>query len=997
VRIEPRASFTTFLVALIFGLFSQPAVAQTPVWQHPGIWVSQAQLDYVKQQFAAGAQPFTAAINTAQGSIWGTLYGAQGSKADVLNGTAYSDINGVSQKIPLIIPPQTEGTTYGNNISFGNALPINVIEGQVVCGSGTRTEPGTNPIGSTPQEIRVGCDEELNSASVAYTQALLWAITGNAQYATSAMEVMDYYSGYILNEPSGSPVTSMPTAVSFKGYVYTTYTASSSSGTGVYDYSVPDNLEEANKVFSNAPLQATWASPQWMAAAEILHSYQQSPGVTLNWPGYSAFVNMLTTYYYTPWLAHDAYYDDHNGNWILTLLDTRMSYSVLTENPTIYNAAIAEWELTVPATYYSFAQDSGFKDLQGNPAPFTYPNGPSDTSSQSVTSGYGWNGQTIFNASTDGIGQETCRDAAHAQYSLSASSSTAETAWIQGNPELYTSQQARLASAMEFQSAIQIAAINATGINNINQAASAAVKTSKLGAPYSGNLCLGGNANSPGGYVPIVKGTMEKGHTALATRLNVPLPNTIQYLVNNVRPITDSLNWGSMVSPTKTGPNNQIANDRMGVFWETMTNASGPAYVAPVLPTAPANLTALAPSSTSITLSWTASTDSASTITGYNIYRNHVLIATSPTPSFTDTSVVSSTLYNYIIYAVDAAHNQSLSSNSVFITTPSTGGTGTGPTAPSGLTATAVSSTLVNLSWSASTDSSSAITGYTITRNGAVIATSSSTSYSDTTVGASTTYTYTVTATDAAGNTSPASNAATVTTPGAVITITATNQTMVEGATVPPTAYTVSPNIQLTTNPVCKDAAQSTSVPGTYSIVCNGAALAGYTFDYINGTMNVTAAPQVITITATSQTMTFGDSTPTPKYTVSPSVSLTTKPGCVDSATSTTLPGQYQSITCSGAIKAGYTFTYVTGTLTITPLSVTIEARSQHMKVGKAVPTLTYEVKPSSATLTTQPTCTTTPLATSSSPVGTYTINCSGAVGAGYTFVYDSANLTIEN
>jgi len=161
--------------------------------------------------------------------------------------------------------------------------------------------------------------------------------------------------------------------------------------------------------------------------------------------------------------------------------------------------------------------------------------------------------------------------------------------------------------------------------------------------------------------------------------------------------------------------------------------------------------------------------------------------------------------------------------------------------------------------------------------------------------------------------------------------------------------------------------------------------------------MTVTAAPQVITITATSQTMTYGDSTPTPKYTVSPSVSLTTKPGCVDSATSTTLPGQYQSITCSGAIKAGYTFTYVTGTLTITPLSVTIEARSQHMKVGEAVPTLTYEVKPSSATLTTQPTCTTTPLATSSSPVGTYTINCSGAVGAGYTFVYDSANLTIEN
>jgi MBG domain (YGX type) len=45
--------------------------------------------------------------------------------------------------------------------------------------------------------------------------------------------------------------------------------------------------------------------------------------------------------------------------------------------------------------------------------------------------------------------------------------------------------------------------------------------------------------------------------------------------------------------------------------------------------------------------------------------------------------------------------------------------------------------------------------------------------------------------------------------------------------------------------------------------------------------------------------------------------------------------------------------------------------------------------------LGTNPTCTTT--ATSSSPVGTYPITCSGAEGVGYSFTYVNGTLTIEN
>jgi len=89
----------------------------------------------------------------------------------------------------------------------------------------------------------------------------------------------------------------------------------------------------------------------------------------------------------------------------------------------------------------------------------------------------------------------------------------------------------------------------------------------------------------------------------------------------------------------------------------------------------------------------------------------------------------------------------------------------TPPTAPANLTATAVSSGQVNLAWTASTDNVG-VTGYNVYRNGAFLASATATSYSDTTTQASTTYSYTVYAVDAAGNVSPASNTAAVTTPG---------------------------------------------------------------------------------------------------------------------------------------------------------------------------------------------------------------------------------------
>src|SRR6185437_2417550 len=92
------------------------------------------------------------------------------------------------------------------------------------------------------------------------------------------------------------------------------------------------------------------------------------------------------------------------------------------------------------------------------------------------------------------------------------------------------------------------------------------------------------------------------------------------------------------------------------------------------------------------------------------------------------------------------------------------------PKTPTNLTATAVSGSQINISWTASSDNVG-VTGYLIERcagvgcsNFARTVTVSATTYSDTGLVPNTSYTYQVKATDAAGNFSPYSNTATATT-----------------------------------------------------------------------------------------------------------------------------------------------------------------------------------------------------------------------------------------
>ncbi|MGA2256202.1 MAG: MBG domain-containing protein, partial [Thermoguttaceae bacterium] len=176
---------------------------------------------------------------------------------------------------------------------------------------------------------------------------------------------------------------------------------------------------------------------------------------------------------------------------------------------------------------------------------------------------------------------------------------------------------------------------------------------------------------------------------------------------------------------------------------------------------------------------------------------------------------------------------------------------------------------------------------------------------------------------------------------------------------------------------------------------------ANYDISYVAGTLTVT--PASLTITADNQTMVYGGTLPA--FTASYSgfvngdtpASLTTPPALSTTATSASSVGSYE-IDATGAVDANYDISYVAGTLTVTPASLTITADNQTMVYGGTVPTLTASYSgfvngDTPASLTTPPALSTT--ATSASPVGNYEIDASGAVDANYDIGYVTGTLTI--
>ena len=125
-------------------------------------------------------------------------------------------------------------------------------------------------------------------------------------------------------------------------------------------------------------------------------------------------------------------------------------------------------------------------------------------------------------------------------------------------------------------------------------------------------------------------------------------------------------------------------------------------------PSAPANLVAGASSSSIINVLWSASTDNVGVV-GYYVYRNGTRVGQTAQLNFSDSGLSSTTTYNYAVLAYDFSGNVS-APVTVSCQTRDT----VAPSAPGSLLAKAVSSTQIQLNWSAATDDSGKIAAYYI-------------------------------------------------------------------------------------------------------------------------------------------------------------------------------------------------------------------------------------------------------------------------------------------
>ena len=274
------------------------AAGQAHAWTHPGIVVSQVQLDATRVAYQAGNPVILDQVNKAKNSNYGSLsYTVKGPWP-----------GGINQ-----------------------------------CGS------NSNP--------NNGCQQADDDSNAAYVQALLWYITGNQIYANNAIDIMNTYAG------------------SFKGYA------------GTNGLACPGGTD-----CSNGPLQSGWDAEKWPRAAEIIRYGKTSSGAGSGWSSTSiqAFSNMLKNIY-QPVIQNGS---GVNGNWDMSMIDGMMQIAVFTENPTLLASARSFWKGRVPDLFYLQSKDGS------NHAP-----SPRGTPS--------WFGQTVFDSSTNNVGQETCRDLRH--------------------------------------------------------------------------------------------------------------------------------------------------------------------------------------------------------------------------------------------------------------------------------------------------------------------------------------------------------------------------------------------------------------------------------------------------------------------------------------------------------------------------------------------------------------------------------------------------------
>ena len=289
--------------------------------------------------------------------------------------------------------------------------------------------------------------------------------------------------------------------------------------------------------------------------------------------------------------------------------------------------------------------------------------------------------------------------------------------------------------------------------NNCTNSADAVAPTVRITAPASGAS---------------VKDTVAVTATATdniaVTKVEVLVDNAVKSTLT-AAPYTYQLNTASLSNGSHTvSVKAYDAAGNVSAVSTSITVSNGDTTA----PSAPAGLTANATAFNSVSLNWTASNDNVG-IAHYLVTRNGTVIATVNATSYVDASASANTTYSYQVKAYDAAGNASPASSAVSVRTPIAPTQDTAaPSAPATVTASSVSTSQINVTWTASTDNV-AVAGYDVYRSPvggtmAKVASVTGTQFGDTGLKAGTYYRYHIIARDGSGNQSTASPVANATT-----------------------------------------------------------------------------------------------------------------------------------------------------------------------------------------------------------------------------------------
>ena len=264
------------------------------------------------------------------------------------------------------------------------------------------------------------------------------------------------------------------------------------SGNGVYAVraiAILDSWKDLQGFISNTDqdkLLAGWTGAVFAPAAEILRFY---PGWTAS--SIAGLQAMFKRAYYPKLNVMSTW----NGNVDLTQIDALMAVAVFNDDTDLFNTGLARMNTRIPAYFYlttdtqipSIAGDGGnIPQFWSNPAKWV-----------------------------SGLTQETCRDYGHhVQFALGSVLHAMETAWHQGT-DVYTVYQERMVEAMELQALM----FNTGSMQGV---------------------CSGASAPAPSRF-----NTFEVGYNHYHNRKGISLPNTLQLIVNQIRPnsVRDATGW----------------------------------------------------------------------------------------------------------------------------------------------------------------------------------------------------------------------------------------------------------------------------------------------------------------------------------------------------------------------------------------------------------------------------------------------------------------------